>query len=193
MVFYLTQFYRRNELALRIALFYGAATIAGAFSGLLAFGVFQINDKSVKGWMYLFIIEGGASVLIALFAYWHLPKNAETCKWLSEEEKAVAKQRILLDGSVETNEKFDIKVALRVLFTPRIAIWTLLGFSYGVGKTLISSLQSLSLHRSHPRSLCLSWKLPSPDGAATGRPLLLSEPTLAPLLISSPGLRQSEN
>lgn len=37
-VYYLSTFYRRGELASRIGIFYAAASIAGAFSGLIAYG-----------------------------------------------------------------------------------------------------------------------------------------------------------
>ena len=53
-----SSFYRRGELARRLALFYAAQSIASAFSGLLAFGVFQIKTGSLADWRYLFIIEG---------------------------------------------------------------------------------------------------------------------------------------
>jgi MFS family permease len=56
-IFYLTTFYKRNELAGRLSIFYAASEVAGAFTGLIAFGVFQIKD-ALHGWQYLFIIEG---------------------------------------------------------------------------------------------------------------------------------------
>jgi hypothetical protein len=37
-VYYLSTFYKRNELASRVGVFYAAASIAGAFSGLIAYG-----------------------------------------------------------------------------------------------------------------------------------------------------------
>jgi MFS family permease len=61
-IYYLTTFYRRGELARRLALFYAASNIANAFSGLLAFGVFHI-ESNLKSWRYLFIIEGSLTVL----------------------------------------------------------------------------------------------------------------------------------
>jgi MFS family permease len=61
-IYYLTTFYRRGELARRLALFYAASNIANAFSGLLAFGVFHIQSK-LDSWRYLFIIEGSLTVL----------------------------------------------------------------------------------------------------------------------------------
>ncbi|KAK4922273.1 hypothetical protein LTR66_016612, partial [Elasticomyces elasticus] len=72
-IYYLTTFYRRGELARRLAVFYAASNIANAFSGLIAFGVFQIKGSSIPNWRYLFIIEGGVTVMFATFAFFYLP------------------------------------------------------------------------------------------------------------------------
>jgi MFS family permease len=56
-IFYLTTFYKRQELAKRLCTFYAATEVAGAFTGLIAFGVFQI-ESHLYGWQYLFLIEG---------------------------------------------------------------------------------------------------------------------------------------
>lgn len=48
-IYYLSTFYRRHELARRLSIFYAAANIANAFSGLLSFGVFQIENSRLKG------------------------------------------------------------------------------------------------------------------------------------------------
>ena len=53
----IVSFYRRGELARRLAIFYAAQSIASAFSGLLAFGVFHIHTGSLADWRYLFLIE----------------------------------------------------------------------------------------------------------------------------------------
>lgn len=47
-IYYQTQFYRRGELARRLAIFYAASNIAYAFGGLLAFGVFHIHGGAVS-------------------------------------------------------------------------------------------------------------------------------------------------
>lgn len=56
-IYYPTTFYRRGELARRLAIFCAASNIANAFSGLLAFAVFHIQSSLLK-WRYLFLIEG---------------------------------------------------------------------------------------------------------------------------------------
>lgn len=57
-IYYQTTFYRRGELARRLAIFYAASSIASAFGGLLSYGVFQIKGGSLASWRYLFVIEG---------------------------------------------------------------------------------------------------------------------------------------
>ncbi|KAI0123194.1 major facilitator superfamily domain-containing protein [Xylariales sp. AK1849] len=118
-IYYQTTFYRRGELARRLAIFYAASNIAYAFSGLLAFGVFQIkSDKVDAPWRWLFIIEGCATVLFSTFAFWYLPRSAAEAKFLTEAEKTLAFHRIRVDSSSVVNEKFILKDALKVFKRP---------------------------------------------------------------------------
>ena len=49
----LTTFYRKYELQKRLAVFYTAASAAGAFSGLLAFGLQQMGGVGgLEGWRW---------------------------------------------------------------------------------------------------------------------------------------------
>lgn len=58
-VFYLTMYYPRHLCQFRIALFFGAATVAGAFSGLLAYAIGFMNGVGgYSGWRWIFILEG---------------------------------------------------------------------------------------------------------------------------------------
>jgi MFS family permease len=113
-IYYLTTFYRRGELARRLAVFYAASNIANAFSGLLAFGVFHIENTSLYPWRYLFLIEGSLTVLFSGYALWYLPGSAATAKFLNEEEKGLAYHRIQVDSSSVVNEEFNLKESLKI-------------------------------------------------------------------------------
>ncbi|KAL4991890.1 major facilitator superfamily domain-containing protein [Aspergillus falconensis] len=117
-IYYLTTFYRRAELARRLALFYAASNIANAFAGLIAFGVFQIENTPMSQWRYLFIIEGSATVAFSFFAFWYLPRSAAEAKFLSPDEKALAFHRIQVDSSAIVNEKFKFREALAIFRHP---------------------------------------------------------------------------
>jgi hypothetical protein len=45
--FYLSLWYPRSKQAKRVALFFSAATIAGAFGGLLAFGIEKMDGYAL--------------------------------------------------------------------------------------------------------------------------------------------------
>lgn len=52
-----SSWYPRNMLQIRIALFYTASALAGAFSGLLAFAIAKLDGAGgIAGWRYIFII-----------------------------------------------------------------------------------------------------------------------------------------
>ncbi|KAI0845477.1 putative MFS transporter [Daldinia vernicosa] len=118
-IYYLTTFYRRGELARRLAIFYAASNIANAFSGLLAFGVFQIKSTLVDHpWRWLFIVEGSVTVCFSIFAFFYLPRSAAEARFLNEEEKALAYRRIQIDSSSIVNEKFVLRDSLKIFKRP---------------------------------------------------------------------------
>jgi MFS family permease len=137
-IYYLTTFYRRAELARRLAIFYAASNIANAFSGLLAFAVFHIESK-LESWRYLFIIEGSFTILFAGVAYLLLPKSAYEAKFLTPEEKKIAFARIQTDSSSVVGEKFNLKDSLQIFKVPATYGFLLIEICLGV------PLQSVSL------------------------------------------------
>lgn len=78
--YYITMWYRRHECGFRMALFFSAATAAGAFGGLLARGIMEMGpDPTVPGsrgvggyagWRWIFILEGILTLAVAAVAYW---------------------------------------------------------------------------------------------------------------------------
>lgn len=131
-IYYLTTFYRRGELARRLAFFYAASNIAYAFSGLIAFGVFQIKGSNLPDWRYLFIIEGGLTVIFSTFAFFYLPRSAAEAKFLSAEEKALAFHRIQVDSSAVVNEEFRFREALGIFKQPTTYVFLCIEICLGV-------------------------------------------------------------
>ncbi|CAK4032522.1 MFS general substrate transporter [Lecanosticta acicola] len=100
LVYYLTFWYRTEERSIRVALILASATLAGAFGGAIAYGVGHMNRTSgLEAWRWLFILEGIPSLLSAFFVYFFLPDYPETANWLSEQEKALAVDRLRTEGS----------------------------------------------------------------------------------------------
>jgi MFS family permease len=76
---YITLWYRRHECGFRMAIFFSAATLAGAFGGLLARGISElINTGGKPGWAWIFILEGAAAIAVAFIAKFFINDSPET-------------------------------------------------------------------------------------------------------------------
>ncbi|KAL5508715.1 hypothetical protein ACEPAG_4800 [Sanghuangporus baumii] len=93
MPLYLSYFYTRHELGLRLAYFQTFGAVAGAFSALVAFGI-QHAHVSVASWRLLIIVEGVLSVLMGLIALTFLPDRPEMTRFFNEKERQIALERI---------------------------------------------------------------------------------------------------
>lgn len=103
--FYITLWYRRHECGLRMAIFFSAATLAGAFGGLLARGISEMDGIGGKaGWAWIFILEGLATLLVAAIAKWVINDYPETAKFLSNEERTEVVSRLKLDRTSLADE-----------------------------------------------------------------------------------------
>lgn len=93
----LTIWYQRYEVQRRMAIFYAAASLSGAFSGLLAFAIEKMDGISgLAGWKWIFILEGLAPVAVSFTLYFLLPDSPETAKFLTKEEREFVVNRIAL-------------------------------------------------------------------------------------------------
>jgi MFS family permease len=95
MAVYLTFFYTKRELALRIGYLFVSAALAGAFGGLLAFGIGHMDGVAgQRGWRWIMILEGIPTFALGIATWWILPDNPETAYFLNAEERAFAAARL---------------------------------------------------------------------------------------------------
>ncbi|KAK3396863.1 major facilitator superfamily domain-containing protein [Sordaria brevicollis] len=110
MAFFLSTFYKREELLFRIGIYVSAASIAGAFGGLLATGLSKIPEWGAAGhtihtWKNIFFFEGLITILIGLAAPIWMPTDPKTAYFLSEREKQVAHERLVREHRADPAEK----------------------------------------------------------------------------------------
>ncbi|KAI5860500.1 high-affinity nicotinic acid transporter [Durotheca rogersii] len=97
--FYITQWYRRSECAVRMAAFFGGATVAGAFGGLLARGIAEADGAAgLAAWSWIFIIEGLLSLLVSFAAFRLISDYYPTAKFLTTAERREVARRLTGDS-----------------------------------------------------------------------------------------------
>lgn len=84
----LSMYYRKNELLLRQAIFVSAASAAGAFSGLLAAAISNMDGVGgYEGWRWIFILEGLLTFVFGVASFWWFPKYPKDASFLTERER----------------------------------------------------------------------------------------------------------
>ncbi len=103
--------YRNGEFSIRAAIFFSAASLAGAFGGLLAAAINEMNGVGgYAGWRWIFIIIGIVTFLSGIASFWLVPDFPEDAKFLNEEERAFVIGRLQQDQVFSaTGESFSTK------------------------------------------------------------------------------------
>ncbi|KAI0157655.1 major facilitator superfamily domain-containing protein [Xylariaceae sp. FL1272] len=107
--FFLSSFYKREELYFRVGIYVSSASIAGGLGGLLAAGFVQIPEWGVAGhklhtWRNIFFFEGLITMIAAIIAPFVLPQSPGQSKYLNEREKWIATERLRLEHKAAANE-----------------------------------------------------------------------------------------
>ncbi|KAH8799712.1 MFS nicotinic acid transporter-like protein [Xylogone sp. PMI_703] len=106
-VFYLSMWYKRTETHYRVALFFSAASLAGAFGGILAYGIgFMKGVGGLNGWRWIFILEGLVTVVISVISYFFIHNYPRTAPFITEAERSLIQDRLKEDTDATNEEKF---------------------------------------------------------------------------------------
>ncbi|PBK77367.1 MFS general substrate transporter [Armillaria solidipes] len=148
----LSMWYSRSEMASRVALFFCAASVAGALSGILAYGIsFMDGLAGMEGWRWIFLVEGLMTIVLGLLGPIIILDSTAYCgKWLSDEEKKflILRQKYTETGPVPPAEHFDWKY-VKMAFTDwqmifQIGIYVTHGaLGYSISFTLPVIIKSL--------------------------------------------------
>ncbi|KAH8657855.1 major facilitator superfamily domain-containing protein [Xylariales sp. PMI_506] len=131
-IFYLSVWYTKSELASRIGIFYGALVASSAFGGLLAYGMLQVTPSNgLFNWSYLFFLEGSLTMAWAILCFFLIPSSPQTAWFLNEAEKNAARFR-LQSNSVEASAvKFVLRDVFSEFYTPHGYIRLMIAFVAG--------------------------------------------------------------
>ncbi|KAF8711829.1 O-Glycosyl hydrolase family 30, partial [Rhizoctonia solani] len=97
---YYTFFYTKHEMGVRLSIWFGFAAVAGAFGGLIAYGVQHINSY-LANWRILFLVEGCPTIALGILTLFTLPDRPDTTKWLHGAQKDLAIERMSRGGMKE--------------------------------------------------------------------------------------------
>ncbi|KAL8686333.1 MAG: hypothetical protein Q9224_005479 [Gallowayella concinna] len=97
--FYLIgMWYVRMEAQKRFSFFFSSVSLAGAFGGLLASAIGNMDGlRGYRAWRWIFILEGLVTCVCAVLAFFLIVDFPEDGKWLGEEERDFVIKRLADD------------------------------------------------------------------------------------------------
>ncbi|KAK2463980.1 hypothetical protein APHAL10511_004031 [Amanita phalloides] len=110
-LYYLTLWYPRDRLQTRIAIFIGGPALAGAFSGLIAYGIsFMSGTRGYLGWSWILILEGAATVVVGIIGFFVMVDLPADAGFLTPQERAFVVHKKKYDNSsLGEEEHFEIR------------------------------------------------------------------------------------
>ncbi|KAK0445887.1 major facilitator superfamily domain-containing protein [Armillaria borealis] len=128
LVLYLTYFYPRSKMTTRIVAFFASATLSGAFSGILAYGIIRMDGVGGRaGWRWIFILEGAFTVAWGLMSYFLMPRDAMAARFLRPAEREYVASQVAESGG----ERFEWREVRKAFVAPHVWIISVVFFFAG--------------------------------------------------------------
>ncbi|KAL1801328.1 hypothetical protein ACET3X_001670 [Alternaria dauci] len=139
----ISSWYKKDEQSKRFGVYMSAAILSGAFGGLLAGAITggMEGTAGLRGWRWLFIVEGVATIVWAMVAYFILLDFPANTKRLTDRERAIAIAR-LREGGVRTHVEGEERIGKAQSFRLALFDWRTISFIFGymviVGSSTLS-------------------------------------------------------
>ena len=117
----------RQEQASRSAIWVSFLGFFGTIGGLITFGIGHI-EGSLATWKLIFLILGAFTIVWGVLFVIVVPDNPATCKWLTQEERVVAIQRVVENKTGTKSTTFVKAQVLEALTDPKILLLGLISF-----------------------------------------------------------------
>jgi MFS family permease len=146
-IVYLTHWFRYQDRAKAVAFFYAANPLSYVIGSPLAGLLLGLSWLGMRGWRWLFIIEGIPAVVFGIVTIWYLTDWPHQAEWLPDEERSWITTELQREKEAKNRRRsFRMWEALRhrdvILLT--VCYFCAMTGSYGIAFWLPTILKRLS-------------------------------------------------
>ncbi|QDD63652.1 MFS transporter [Herbaspirillum seropedicae] len=128
-VYYFTQWLPNHERGRAMAVFLSGSAIASILSGPITGALLLIEGGGLHGWQWMFIIEGGASMVFCVVVWLVLDSTPREAKWLSQEQREALAAVIAAEQEQRAANRPAHVSALSLLRDPQIVLFCFIYFA----------------------------------------------------------------
>jgi sugar phosphate permease len=120
-VYYLTRWFPQSSRARALGVFYFGAPLAFIFGAPLSGLLLDLHGAlGLKGWQWLFLVEGLLASIVGVWAFWYLDDDPAKARWLTPEQRALLMNRIGDDARAASAH--GPRSVLAALVDPRVLV-----------------------------------------------------------------------
>jgi sugar phosphate permease len=146
-IIYLTHWFRYQDRAKAVAFFYAANPLSYVIGSPLAGLLLGLSWLGLRGWRWLFVIEGIPAVVVGVITIWYLTDWPSEAHWLPDDEKSWITAELQREKEAKNRRRsYNVWEALRhrdVLLLTGCYFCAMTG-SYGIAFWLPTILKRLS-------------------------------------------------
>ncbi|TYJ52804.1 hypothetical protein B9479_006567 [Cryptococcus floricola] len=133
-----SQWYRRSEQPLRVAIWYSTNGIATILASILAFGLSHIDNPHIKGYEVLFLLCGLVTVLTAPVIYFLIDNDISTARFLSDEDKAKGIERLRANQTGTGSTEYKWAHVFEIFYDPKSLLFFAITFFVNTGASTVN-------------------------------------------------------
>ncbi|KAE8153231.1 major facilitator superfamily domain-containing protein [Aspergillus avenaceus] len=139
------QWYRRAEQPLRVAAWYSTNGLATIIAAALSYGLGHIKSSVLKEWQILFLFVGLVTVISAPVIYWRLDNDIASARFLTEQEKLQAMERLRANQTGAGNREFKMQQVVEAGLELKTYLWIGIALLLNVGASVTNVFGPLIL------------------------------------------------
>ncbi|PYI03978.1 MFS general substrate transporter [Aspergillus sclerotiicarbonarius CBS 121057] len=131
-----SQWYRRAEQPIRVAAWYSTNGLATIIAAVLSFGLGHIKSGVLKEWQIIFLVVGLITIISSPFIYWKLDNDIPSARFLTEEEKLQAMERLRANQTGAGSREFKIDQVYEAALEPKTYLWASMALLLNIGASV---------------------------------------------------------
>ncbi|KAL6246167.1 hypothetical protein RBB50_007320 [Rhinocladiella similis] len=140
-----SQWYRRAEQPLRVAAWYGTNGLATIAAAALSYGLGKIKSDVLAEWQIIFLFVGLVTIVSAPVVWWFLDNDIPSARFLTEQEKAQAIERLRANNTGTGNREYKWSHVLELAIEPKTYLWIGMSLLLNVGASVTNTFGPLIL------------------------------------------------
>jgi ACS family tartrate transporter-like MFS transporter len=134
-IVYLTHWYRKEDRAKAVAMFFVAVPASNMVGSVLAAWLMRIHWLGYGGWRWMLGLEGIPAVIAGIVTLFYLTDRPKDARWLSEDERKWITEELERDQGKAERKSLNVWKAMR---DPQILLLAVVYFSYNTNSVSLA-------------------------------------------------------